>query len=382
MPRALTRARRQRLGGDELDRPLERAEGRLGSAALVEEAAEPVVEACRPHCIAGRRPVRWLAARAPRRAAPRRSGWRARPPTWRARRGRSARAPMRPARRPTARARARDAERLCEAEDGLRLARGLHRGEERVCFATCRRPMGRQLRGSRRAATRELVGDPGMELLALAGQHRRVDGLCEQRVTKAEAAPRRLGNENAVLHRPAQGLAQVALGQLRDLTEERVTNVASGGGGQPQDTLGRVVEAADALEEEVAQFTGELSALLAGRGEELLGEEGVALRAGHDRVGEGGRERPSGAPREVPSTRHVRAVRARARASSRSAGHRPRASACARQTLARPRGRSRAAEPAGRRRCARGRRGGRVMTCRPSGDPRARAAPARWLPGR
>ena len=103
-------------------------------------------------------------------------------------------------------------ERLCEAEVGLRLARGLHRGEERVCFATCRRPMGRQLRGSRRAAPREFVGDPGMELLALAGQHRRVDGLCEQRVAEAEAARRRLGDENAVLHRPAQRLTQVALG--------------------------------------------------------------------------------------------------------------------------------------------------------------------------
>ena len=62
--------------------------------------------------------------------------------------------------------------------------------------------------------------------------------------------------------------------------------------------LGRVVEAADALEEEVAQFTGELSALLAGRGEELLGEEGVALRAGHDRVRERGRERVVGVRRE------------------------------------------------------------------------------------
>ena len=104
-------------------------------------------------------------------------------------------------------------ERLREAEDGLRLARRLDRGGERLRAATRRRPVRRELRRRRRSAARELFGQPRVQLLALAGQDRRVDRLRQQRVAEAEAARRRLGDEDAVLHRPAQRLAQVALRQ-------------------------------------------------------------------------------------------------------------------------------------------------------------------------
>ena len=49
-----------------------------------------------------------------------------------------------------------------------------------------------------------------MQLLALAGQDRRVDRLRQQRVAEAEAAGRLVGDEDAVLDRLAQRLAHVA----------------------------------------------------------------------------------------------------------------------------------------------------------------------------
>jgi hypothetical protein len=59
-----------------------------------------------------------------------------------------------------------------------------------------------------------------------------------------------------------------------------------------------VVEAGDALQQQVAQRLRELCALLACRGEKLFGEEGVTLRAGGDRVGHGRGQRSAGVSRE------------------------------------------------------------------------------------
>ena len=61
-------------------------------------------------------------------------------------------------------------------------------------------------------------------------------------------------------------------------------------------------------------------------------------------------------PQAASSAPRTRAARARGEAPSPSDEPRPRAGACAPPRRARPRGRSRAAEPAGRRGCARGRR--------------------------
>jgi len=65
-----------------------------------------------------------------------------------------------------------------------------------------------------------------------------------------------------------------------------VAHVAPGGRGQAQQALRGRVEPGDALQQQVAQATGELGVLIAasGSGEELLGEKRVALGAGDDRV--------------------------------------------------------------------------------------------------
>ena len=55
-----------------------------------------------------------------------------------------------------------------------------------------------------------------MQLLALAGQQRRVDHLRQQRVAEAEAAGRLLGDQDAVLDGLAQRLAHLVLWQRRD----------------------------------------------------------------------------------------------------------------------------------------------------------------------
>ena len=182
-------------------------------------------------------------------------------------------------------------ERLREAEDGLRLACRLDRRGERLRAATRRRPVRRELRRRRGPAAGELLGEPRVQLLALAGQDRRVDRLRQERVAEAEAAGRLLGDEDAVLDRLAQRLAHLALRERRDGAEQRVADVASGGRGQAQQALRRTVEPVDALQQQVAQATRELAALVARGGEELLGEEGVALGAGDDRVGQRRRQR-------------------------------------------------------------------------------------------
>jgi hypothetical protein len=52
----------------------------------------------------------------------------------------------------------------------------------------------RQFRRRRAAAARELLGEPRVQLLALARQQRGVDRLGQQRVAEAEAAGRLLGH--------------------------------------------------------------------------------------------------------------------------------------------------------------------------------------------
>ena len=268
--------------------------------------------------------------------------------------------------------------RLREAEDGLCLACRVDRRGERLCASARRLPVRRELRRRRSSAARELVGQLRVQFLALAGQDRRVDRLRQQRVPEPEAPRLRLGDQDAALHGRAERVAQGAVGQLHGRAEQRVADFASGRRGQAQHVLRRVIEAGDALQQQVAQCLRELHTLPARRGEKLFGEEGVALGAGGDRVCHCRGQRRTGVGRRAaPLARRARADRARVRAPSRSAGPPPQAFACARPTRARLPGRSQATEPAGRRGCARGRRPGRSSRYRPSAGPRARAAPVR-----
>ena len=77
-------------------------------------------------------------------------------------------------------------------------------------------------------------------------------------------------------------------GTAASAREQRVADVASGGGGQAEQVLGRGVEPGDALQQQVAQAARQLAGLAVAGGEELLGEEGVAFGAGHDGVGHRG----------------------------------------------------------------------------------------------
>ena len=139
-------------------------------------------------------------------------------------------------------------------------------------------------RRRRRFAALELGGEPRVQLLALAGQQRFVDRLGQQRVAEAKAACRLIGDEHAVIDRPAQTLAHGELGQRGRVAEQQIVHFAPRGSGQLQQALRPAVEPRHALQKQVAQAARKLSALCPGGCEELLGEEGVALRAGDDGV--------------------------------------------------------------------------------------------------
>jgi hypothetical protein len=110
---------------------------------------------------------------------------------------------------------------FCQAEDALRLACGFDRGGRRLGAAARRRPVGRELRRLCGCAARELVGEPRVQLLALAGQDGRVDRLRQQGVAEAEAAGRLGGDQDAVRDGLAQRPAQVALWQRGHGAEQR-----------------------------------------------------------------------------------------------------------------------------------------------------------------
>ena len=128
---------------------------------------------------------------------------------------------------------------FCESENLLGVACGVDRSGERLRIATCRLPMRRELRGRRGSAADELVGKLRVKSLALAGQDRRVNRLGEECVAEAEAATRLVGDENAVLDRLAERVLQVVLGSNGEFPEQRVGDIASGGRGDPQESLRR-----------------------------------------------------------------------------------------------------------------------------------------------
>ena len=121
-----------------------------------------------------------------------------------------------------------------------------------------------------------------MHLLPFPGEDGGVDGLGQQRMAEPEAARLRLGDQDAALHRRAERVAQGAVGQLRGRVEQRVADLASGRRGQAQHALRLMVEAGDALQQQVAQSLREPRALLARHSEKLLSVEGVALGTGGD----------------------------------------------------------------------------------------------------
>ena len=210
---------------------------------------------------------------------------------------------------------------LRQTEHGLRLPCGFDRGDERLRVATRGRPVGRELRRAGVSAARKHVGKPRVQLLALAGQDRRVDRLRQQRMAETEACP----SPGSATRTPCSTAwrsdsRRSCSGTLRGRLEQRVADVASGCRRHAQHALRRLVETDDALQEEVAQAAGKLPAPVACGGEELLGEERVALRAGHDRVRHRRRQGSVGVTREERCELvALERLRARERAPSRSA---------------------------------------------------------------
>ena len=201
------------------------------------------------------RSVRVVARRVRSRRVPARLRGRRRRLDWRVglcgRRARLGRVPASSAASGTvcqrASARSRCAERFGQAEHGLRLACGFDRRDQRLRAATRCRPVRRELGRRRGSAARELVGQPRMQLLALAGQDRRVDRLRQQRMAEPEAARLRVGDQDAVLHCLAERVAQDVVRQADGCAEQRVPDIASCCRGHAQHALRRVVEAGDAL---------------------------------------------------------------------------------------------------------------------------------------
>jgi hypothetical protein len=97
----------------------------------------------------------------------------------------------------------------------------------------------------------------------------------------------------------AQRLTQPVLGDVDHGPQQRIGHVAAGGRGDAQHALGPAVELRDPLEQQVPEDVGQVHPAATGGGQQLLGEERVALGAGDDRLGLRGREwRPAAADQQ------------------------------------------------------------------------------------
>ena len=171
---------------------------------------------------------------------------------------------------------------LGEGEHRLGAAARLDRCDERLGVATGGSPVDGQLRRSGGAGTLELLGDPAVEPLPLAGQDGGVHGLGEQRVAEPEAAP--VGDEHAVVHGAPQGLVQVAIRQSGERPQQRVPDLTSRRRDQPKHVASGPVELGEAAQQQVPHATRQRFPRSRAGGEQLLGEERVARSTGDDRV--------------------------------------------------------------------------------------------------
>ena len=87
---------------------------------------------------------------------------------------------------------------LRKPENRLGLTGSFDRGGERFCGTPSGSPVWGELR-RRGSGPCKLVGEPRVQLLALAGQDRRVDRFRQECVAEAKAARSLLGNEHAML---------------------------------------------------------------------------------------------------------------------------------------------------------------------------------------
>ena len=132
----------------------------------------------------------------------------------------------------------------------------------------------------RRGVLEEGLGAGAVQLEALGGEQVVGDRLGEEGVPELVAAlPPRL--EDVVLDGGPEGGTEGGRVDAGDALEEHVRHPAADDGRDAHHALGVLVELVDPGEEETGEVTG-VHAAATGRGGELLGEEGVALRAAGD----------------------------------------------------------------------------------------------------
>jgi hypothetical protein len=195
--------------------------------------------------------------------------------------------------------------RLGQREGGLGGLPGLHAGQQRPPLVVCGVPVvGQppQLRGTTPApldARGERAGVGGMQGAALDRQQVVVDRLLHQGVPEGVGVAAALGHQDVVGDRLAQQLDQ-ALGRLRrDLGEQLVVDPPARHGGDLEHPLGRLGQRLHPRQHQLAQDRREPGALQV-CGQQLLGEERVALRASQDLPQQRRRRRLVEDPRQQP----------------------------------------------------------------------------------
>ena len=111
---------------------------------------------------------------------------------------------------------------------------------------------------------------------ALAGQQVAVDGLLQQGVPERVAAGR-VGEQQLPADRLAQRLVERLLVEPGGRRQQLVVDPATGHARHPYDVLCGRRELLDPAEQDVGELARHLGRGLGGGGQQLLGEEGVAL---------------------------------------------------------------------------------------------------------
>ena len=132
----------------------------------------------------------------------------------------------------------------------------------------------------------ERLGEGAMQGASLARQQVVVHDLLDERVAERIAlhAVAGLDDEEMAADRGAESVEQFVLGQAGDLGEQLVLDATAGDRGHAQDGRCCLRHCGDVSEQDLAERRREAraGAALAARGQQLLGEERVAVRAAVD----------------------------------------------------------------------------------------------------
>jgi hypothetical protein len=140
------------------------------------------------------------------------------------------------------------------------------------------------------------VGRGQVQPVALAGQQLAVDGLLQQGVPKRVGVLAGLHDEHLAVDRLAQARQQLGLAQWRHRREQPLIDPPPGNRRDPQDGLGGRGAIGDPNQQHLAKPRRQRPSQAPGRGgDQLLGEERVALRASEDLLDQLRRGRPDDA---------------------------------------------------------------------------------------